>query len=52
MKPLARLAIVVATALCAPAALAQELNCTVEFNTDQLSTNKNVFVTLQEAVTG
>ena len=51
MKPLARLAIVVATALCAPAALAQELNCTVEFNTDQLSTNKNVFVTLQEAVT-
>ena len=33
------------------AASAQELNCTVEFNTDQLSTNKNVFTTLQEAVT-
>ena len=33
------------------AASAQELNCIVEFNTDQLSTNKNVFTTLQEAVT-
>ncbi|MDE7468365.1 MAG: DUF4835 family protein [Muribaculaceae bacterium] len=32
-------------------ASAQELNCTVEFNTDQLSgTNKSVFETLQSAV--
>lgn len=31
--------------------VAQELNCTVEFNTDQLSgTNKSVFETLQSAV--
>lgn len=30
---------------------AQELNCTVEFNTDQVAgTNKSVFTTLQEAV--
>ena len=33
------------------AARAQELNCTVEFNTDQISgTNKSVFETLQAAV--
>ncbi|MDE5625327.1 MAG: DUF4835 family protein, partial [Muribaculaceae bacterium] len=33
-------------------ARAQELNCQVEFNTDQVqTTNKSVFETLKEAVT-
>ncbi|MBJ2187619.1 MAG: DUF4835 family protein [Muribaculaceae bacterium] len=37
--------------LAAPIAKGQELNCTVEFNTDQVSgTNKSVFETLREAV--
>ncbi len=36
---------------CTSRAAAQELNCSVEFNTDQLSgTNKSIFETLQEAV--
>ncbi|MGN0209850.1 MAG: DUF4835 family protein [Muribaculaceae bacterium] len=50
MNTLARL-LATCSFFCAFAASAQELNCTVEFNTDQLSTNKNVFTTLQEAVT-
>ena len=37
--------------LAAPIVKGQELNCTVEFNTDQVSgTNKSVFETLREAV--
>lgn len=41
---------ILAAAGVAPLA-AQELNCTVEFNTDQVSgTNKSVFETLQQAV--
>lgn len=45
--------IILSTALCAApcSALAQELNCNVEINTDALSgTNKSVFETLQAAV--
>ena len=45
--------IILSTALCAApcTALAQELNCNVEINTDALSgTNKSVFETLQAAV--
>lgn len=52
MKPALRnilLAVVLGTA--AASADAQELNCTVEFNTDQVQgTNKSVFETLQAAV--
>lgn len=47
-----RLILSLVAALAAVASVdAQELNCTVEFNTDQVSgTNKSVFTTLQEAV--
>lgn len=39
-------------ALAQPAASAQELNCQIEINTDQVqTTNKSVFETLKEAVT-
>lgn len=39
-------------AVCALGMCAQELNCTVDFNTDQINgSNKSVFETLQEAVT-
>ena len=42
---------VAASGLFLPAT-AQELNCQVEFNTDQLQgTNKSIYQTLQEAVT-
>ena len=45
--------IICAAALCLPLrGEAQELNCQVEFNTDQLQgTNKSLYQTLQEAVT-
>lgn len=50
MTILSRLALIL-TITAAPMATAQELNCSVEINTDQLSgTNKSVFETLQEAV--
>ena len=43
---------VVVSMVCALVMHAQELNCTVEFNTDQVNgSNKSVFETLQEAVT-
>ncbi len=43
---------VVVSMVCASVMHAQELNCTVEFNTDQVNgSNKSVFETLQEAVT-
>ncbi len=49
--PLAVWLIAVLSAVC-PMARAQELNCQVEFNTDQVqTTNKSVFETLKEAVT-
>ncbi|MDE6288497.1 MAG: DUF4835 family protein [Muribaculaceae bacterium] len=47
---LSSLLFILAAAGAAPLA-AQELNCTIEFNTDQVSgTNKSVFETLQQAV--
>lgn len=43
--------LVAALAVLVPSLSAQELNCSVEFNTDQISgTNKSVFETLQQAV--
>lgn len=52
MNILSRTAAFLTLAAAVPAAIhAQELNCEVEFNTDQLTgTNKSVFQTLQEAV--
>lgn len=45
-------AIAVMVGLCAHNAAAQELNCTVEVNSDQINgTNKSVFETLKEAIT-
>lgn len=52
MSIISRIAIATITALAAASPVAaQELNCSVEFNTDQISgTNKSVFETLSEAV--
>lgn len=51
MKQFGRLLTFVSTLLFALAVHGQELNCTVEFNTDQVSgTNKSIFETLREAV--
>ncbi len=50
MKHISRLIIAI-LALWAVPAQAQELNCVVEINTDQISgTNKSIFQTLQEAI--
>ena len=46
-----RIAIILTIACAGATASAQELNCTVEFNTDQITgTNKSVFETLSAAV--
>lgn len=52
MKPIIRLLLYL-TASCALAfpGAAQELNCTVTVNADQISGSKNVFETLQQAIT-
>lgn len=51
MKLLSHLLTLLVTVAMPAAAAAQELNCKVEFNTDQISgTNKSVFTTLAEAV--
>lgn len=45
-------AIAIMVGLCTRHAAAQELNCTVEVNSDQINgTNKSVFETLKEAIT-
>lgn len=51
MKLISRILLIVFLTAGTFRAAAQELNCSVEFNTDQLSgTNKSIFETLQEAV--
>lgn len=51
MNIIRRMTAVVCAVAAISAASAQELNCSVEFNTDQVSgTNKSVFETLQAAV--
>lgn len=51
MKPLSFLLYFLLFIISVPKSSAQELNCQVEFNTDQIEgTNKSVFNTLQEAV--
>ena len=51
MNLLRRSAILLSLLAAAICSRAQELNCTVEFNTDQISgTNKSIFETLSSAV--
>lgn len=51
MKTMQRLILSLLTVAAALTAHAQELNCTVTVNADQISGSKNVFETLQQAIT-
>lgn len=51
MKTMQRLILSFLTVAAALTAHAQELNCTVTVNADQISGSKNVFETLQQAIT-